>query len=80
MSGYIKYRFTKEAENTAGIVISYDAFCKRSIEDLSRVFPYSECLKMGRLEISDVYQTELEAMNHEFFCTWNGGKNRKGLK
>lgn len=77
---YVKFRFCSGAKNTAGLVMEYEKFCKTSVEDLSRLFPVWECMKMKKLEVSDVYETETEALNHEFFCTWNGGKDRRKFK
>lgn len=66
--GYIKFRFEKAdgSAHTAGFVLSDSDFRKRSISELSRMYPYSEAMKMERFIASDPYPTWDEAFAHQF--------------
>lgn len=64
---YIKVRFeSKSYGHTAGLVLELDKFEDMSVEELSRLFPYSESLKMQRLIRSKSYPTWEEAFQHNF--------------
>lgn len=67
MNTFLKIRFTSPAQgSTAGLVLDTDKFNALSIQDISRMFPYSEALKMKRLQASRNYPTWVEAFAHEF--------------
>lgn len=64
---YQKIRFTSKANgSTAGLVLETEKLKDMTISDISRCFPYSEALKMERLETSPQYETWEQAFNHEF--------------
>jgi len=62
---YKKIRFTGKRGNTAGIVIDENMF-SLSVSDLSRLFPYSEAMKMERLEVSPVFDSWDDAFAYQF--------------
>ena len=64
---YIKVRFESRLYGyTAGLVLELDKFEDMSVEELSRLFPYSESLKMQTLMRSKSYPTWNEAFLHNF--------------
>jgi hypothetical protein len=64
---YIKVRFTSAQHgSTAGLVMALDDYNHKSIEDISRLFPYSEAMKMQTLQRSKAYATWEDAFNHNF--------------
>ena len=64
---YIKVRFeSKRYGNTAGLVLELNKFENMSVEDLSRLFPYIESMKMHTLIRSQSYPTWEEAFSHNF--------------
>ena len=66
-SGYVRIRFYSPTRGaTAGLVIEASKFSLMSTSALSRLFPKSECLKMGRIQRSPAYETWSEAFAHRF--------------
>lgn len=64
---YIKVRFESRLYgHTAGLVLELSKFENMSVEELSRIFPYSESLKMQTLMRSKSYPTWEEAFQHNF--------------
>ena len=64
---YRKIRFySKRHGATAGLVIQHDGKTFHSIEELSRLFPVSEALKMKRLQVSPIFATWNDAFEFEF--------------
>lgn len=64
---FTKVRFTsKNHGSTAGLILDARKLQDMSIGDISRLFPYSEAMRMQRLETSPSYETWEEAFNHEF--------------
>lgn len=49
---FIKVRFSKGSEHTAGLIFDVDQFKALSIGEVSRRFPMFEAMKMERLETS----------------------------
>ncbi len=64
---YIKIRFeSRPYGHTAGFVLELGRFEDMSLEEISRLFPYSESLKMKTLLRSKSYPTWEEAFQHNF--------------
>ena len=64
---YRKIRFySKQHGETAGLVIQHDGKTFHSIEELSRLFPMHEALKMQKFQSSPVFDTWNEAFAFEF--------------
>jgi len=64
---YIKARFTsKNNGSTAGLVLESQKFYALSLTAFSRMFPYSEAVKMERTQVSPEYGTWDEAFAHSF--------------
>lgn len=63
---YRKIRFTDGREHTAGLVIAESKFRKMTIEQISRLFPMSEAMRMRTLQVSPEYPTKEDAFEHEF--------------
>ena len=64
---YQKVMFSsKNRGKTAGLVIESEKLAGMSISDVSRFFPYSEALKMGKLHVSPKYNSWEHAFEHEF--------------
>ena len=64
---YRKIRFcSKQHGETAGLVIQHDGKTMHSIEELSRLFPISEALKMKKFQSSPIFDTWNEAFEFEF--------------
>lgn len=64
---YRKIRFySKRHGATAGLVIQHDGKTFHSVEELSRLFPVAEALKMTRLQASPIFATWNEAFEFEF--------------
>jgi len=64
---FVKVRFTSKTNgSTAGLILTLDKFKKMSITDISRMFPYSESVKMAWLEVSNQYSTWDMAFAHDF--------------
>jgi hypothetical protein len=64
---YCKIRFvSKHHGKTAGLIVPASKLQGKTIADLSRYFPMSECRKMYRLERSPFFTTWDEAFNYEF--------------
>jgi hypothetical protein len=62
---YTKVRFTSKRNGaTAGLVVEH--IDDKSINDLSRLYPYSEASKMEKIERSPEFPTFLEAFNYKF--------------
>ncbi len=51
---------------TAGLVVKSDWLKDKSTSEISRLFPYSEAMKMTRLCVSQGFETWDEAFNHSF--------------
>lgn len=67
MTKYCKVMFSSKLNgNTAGLIIEVDKLRGMTIGDVSRLFPYSEAMKMERVRISPVYDTWESAFNHQF--------------
>jgi hypothetical protein len=49
---------------TAGLIVESTWLKDKSTSEVSRLFPYSECLKMERFNVSREYATWDEAFNH----------------
>ena len=61
-----KVRMFGRAGETSGLVVGeHDAALKSPVA-LSKHYPYWECNKMDRLQISPVYMTWEEAFRHDF--------------
>lgn len=61
---YGKVRFiSKYNGNTSGIVLTNIQQQNMTISEISKLFPYSESLKMERLERSEYFTTWEEAFN-----------------
>ncbi len=59
---FTKVRFTSKLNgNTAGLVFDDDFLEGKTIQDISRLFPVSEAMKMERLELSQSFTTWEEA-------------------
>ena len=63
---YKKVRFTKDGISTVGIVLETEVLKKRTITELSRMYPYSEVPKMGKLQVSKEFPTWNEAFWYKF--------------
>lgn len=64
---YQKVMFSsKNYGKTAGLVIESEKLAEMSIAEISRLFPYSEAMKMGKLHISPKYNSWEHAFEHEF--------------
>lgn len=64
---YRKIRFySKQYGETAGLVIQHDGKTFHSVEELSRLFPMHEALKMQKFQSSPVFDTWNEAFAFEF--------------
>ena len=64
---WVKVRFTSKAHGaTAGLVIPVSTLCGETLQGISRMFPYTEALKMERIEWSEPYDTWEGAFGHEF--------------
>ena len=66
MRQYRKIRFTGPAGATAGLILDTDKYKSMSIDQMSRLYPYTEANKMHRFEVSPVYATWEQAFEHEF--------------
>jgi len=66
MTGYIKIRFRSKYGETAGIVLAFERYDAMTVTELSRLFPMSECLKMGYLEKSPVFESWDNAFLFDF--------------
>lgn len=64
---YKKVRFYSQVYGpTVGIVLTIAKLTELGLDGFSRLFPYSESLKMDRIQLSPPYDTWEEAFNHEF--------------
>lgn len=64
---FIKVRFSsKEYGATAGLVLDFDRYDSMTIPEFSRLFPYSESMKMKTLEKSPVFNAWDEAFDYDF--------------
>ena len=65
---FCRIRFTSRKHGaTAALVFTSDRLAQiKSVGELSRAFPYSESLKMERLEVSPNFPTFDEAFAYEF--------------
>lgn len=64
---YQKVMFSsKSYGKTAGLVIEAEKLAGMSITDVSRLFPYSEAMKMGKLHVSPKYGSWEHAFEHQF--------------
>lgn len=69
---FVKIRFTSKIHGaTAGLVLSAELVKQATASELSRYFPYTECRKMERLEVSPPYDT----WNAAFLHTFDGAKS-----
>ncbi len=74
---YRKIRFySKRHGETAGLVIQHDGKTMHSIEELSRLFPMSEAMKMERFQASPIFETWNEAFEFEFPLPYAAKGNR----
>jgi hypothetical protein len=55
--GFRKVWFSKGSEKTAGLILPAAKLHGMSISDISRLFPMSEALKMGKIHMSPVFPT-----------------------
>jgi len=65
MNMYHKVRFTSSIGSTAGLILT-DKQVKLHITEISRMFPYSEAMKMATFQVSPAYETWEQAFAHEF--------------
>ena len=64
---YQKVRFSSaQAGVTAGLVFRSDSLANLSISELSRRFPYSEAMKMAKVQVSPQFVTWAEAFSYQF--------------
>ena len=67
MTKFIKIRFSSKSHGpTAGLIFEASRVKAMSLGDISRAWPYSEALKMERVERSPEYDSWGEAFNHDF--------------
>lgn len=67
MTTYRKVRFYSPTNgSTAGLVLETEKLAQMSIPEISRFFPYSEAIKMQRIQLSHEYETYEEAFLHSF--------------
>ena len=57
VSGFQKVWFSKGSEKTAGLIVPAEKLHTMTVSEISRLFPVSESLKMGRLHTSPVFAT-----------------------
>jgi hypothetical protein len=50
----------------AGLVVKADWLKGKSVSQMSRLFPYSEAMKMSHVCVSDAFDTWDDAFNHTF--------------
>jgi len=77
---FVKVRFARgrgdSQQATAGLVMEEADFNQKNVSEISKLFPYSESLKMQFLQVSKPYETWDEAFNHNF----SSGKIQKGVE
>ena len=62
---YVKVWFeSKDHGKTAGLILKADDSRLKDVVELSRMFPYSEALKMESVYISEPFDTWEEAFNY----------------
>lgn len=66
LPGFRKVRFYSIHGETAGLVLTETKFRQVTLNNLSRMFPDSECLKMGRVQYSPLFDTWNEAFLFDF--------------
>lgn len=66
-SAFHKVRFSsKEHGATAGVILSSRFIERNTVSEISRLFPYSESMKMETFEVSPAYETADAAFYHSF--------------
>ena len=63
---YQKVRFTSKTGVTAGLVFKSESLAKLSLGELSRRYPYSEAMKMAKVQTSPKFGTWAEAFSYQF--------------
>ena len=58
-----------ESSVTAALILDSDKLDGMSVTDVSKLFPYSECMKMIFLEISAKFDSFDDAFNADFSAT-----------
>ena len=64
--GYIKFRFYRGKEVTAGLVLPIEKFQRMAITELSELFPAWEAPKMHYIERSPILPNPTEAFLYDF--------------
>lgn len=81
MADFVKFRFAKYdgSAATAGLIMDKDKLRAMSIQDISRLFPYSESGKMELFQVSPPYGDWNSAFSHNFNEEPPRAYNVKGL-
>jgi hypothetical protein len=62
-----KVRFTsKENGNTSGLILDEDKLNKMTISEISKLFPYSESMKMEKIQLSPSFPDWEQCFKHDF--------------
>ena len=63
---YVKFRFKSKLGATAGLVMALGKFERSNVSELSRLFPYSEALKMAVWQVSPAFDSWDSAFSFTF--------------
>jgi len=63
MPNFIKFRFVSEFGQTVGLIMPEDTFKEKTVYDLANLFPYSESMKLQKLQYSEPMPSWEDAFN-----------------